>query len=169
MNSLLKSSARMLACVALAMGAAAAQADTYNFVLTGNYGASWQLSSSPSPDAAGSSYFGFDQISGNVPDAGAQGAFVYFYTTSRGGGLTLGGSGADSGLNIPLAGPQLFTGSTSAPTFILGTFTLTKSINEGGTYTLSVTNLSAVPEPATMALLLGGLGLVGAAARRRKG
>lgn len=39
--------------------------------------------------------------------------------------------------------------------------------NTGGAYTLNVTNVAAVPEPESLAMLLAGLGMVGSIAARR--
>ena len=66
-------------------------------------------------------------------------------------------------------GPQRYTGAESAPTFQLGNFALTESRDGVGRYTLTISAVSAAPEPATFALLLGGLVVGGAAVARRRG
>ncbi|QJU57071.1 PEP-CTERM sorting domain-containing protein [Sphingomonas sp. AP4-R1] len=71
-------------------------------------------------------------------------------------------------------GPQLFTGTTTAPVFLTGTFGLSDIPRNRTTdpiqvnYTLTVTDISsAVPEPATWAMMLVGFGGIGTAIRRR--
>jgi len=158
---------QLAACVALAQMAAVAHADTYQFTLTGDYTANWQLDSSAIPDDydIGSGIVYWD-VTG-FPDAAAGVADVYFWVGDFGGGLQINDFyGGDYAL-VSTEGPQLFTGSEAAPTFKLGTFALTQYLGSGN-YTLTVTNLSAVPEPATIAMLLGGLGVVGFTARRRQ-
>ena len=76
---------------------------------------------------------------------------VTFYSTASGGGF-------EDGTYVSASGPQIYTGPESAPVFTPGVYTLTNG----------VLTISAVPEPATWAMMLTGLGLVGWAARRRR-
>jgi hypothetical protein len=63
-------------------------------------------------------------------------------------------------------GEQLFTGTVSAPTFMPGTYQLTRFIDTlPGTGTLII---SDVPEPDSWALMIAGFGLLGAVVRRRR-
>lgn len=151
----------------LAAGAAAAQADTYAFSLTGSYVASWTMDSNVSPDVdfEDEGFIKWD-VEGTFPDSLLDMVDLTFYNASLGGGLAIEDFYGSTTLMVA-DGPQLYSGSEASPTLLTGTFNLTE-YNGTGTYTLTVTNLSAVPEPASVALLLGGLGLVGAAARRRK-
>ncbi len=74
-----------------------------------------------------------------------------------------------------LFGTQLFTGPTTAPVFRLGTFDLSSTPRNGGdpvqplTYRVTISDSAAVavPEPATWAMMIGGIGMTGAAFRRR--
>ncbi|PZP29436.1 MAG: hypothetical protein DI603_17390 [Roseateles depolymerans] len=158
---------RVTAAAAMAAAAVGAQADTYQFTLTGDYNATWLLASSPTPDDYGDGQgFVIWDVEG-FADASEGVADVYFWSGDIGGGLQVNDFyGGDFAL-VSTDGPQLYTGTEDAPTFTLGTFSLTE-YQGSGTYTLTVTNVSAVPEPASVALLLGGLGLVGAAAARRR-
>ena len=100
------------------------------------------------------------------PDSALGLADVYFYNGSIGGGVEIDDLYGGSTL-LSTDGPQLYTGSEDAPTFTVGSFALTEYQGTGN-YTLTITNISAVPEPATIAMLLGGLGIVGFTARRRQ-
>jgi len=159
--------ARMATAAALTAAAAAAQADTYQFTLTGAYNASWQLQSTVLSDDPyeGQGFILWD-IVGSFPGASQGLVDLIFYHADLGGGIEIDDFYGDTVLMVG-EGAQLYTGTEDNPTFNLGTFNLTE-YQGTGTYTLMVTNISAVPEPASMALLLGGLGLVGAAAARRR-
>ncbi len=159
--------ARMATAAALTAAAAAAQADTYQFTLTGAYNASWQLQSTVTPDEVydGQGFILYDQL--GFPGASQGYVDLYFYNADlEGGGLEIYDYYGDVSLMAGL-GAQLYSGTEDSPTFNVGTYTLTQ-YQSTETYTLTITNISAVPEPASMALLLGGLGLVGAAAARRR-
>ena len=145
-----------------------AQAVTLNFVLTGDYSASWSLDSSPAPDnRTDGVVFGVNSVTGDFPGTSANIVNVTFYPGGNGGGL---GLVEFPGLFVLTDGPQLYTGSEAHPTFLIGTFDLTEFVGNGN-YTLTITDPNAtgtVPEPATWALMLGGFGLVGSAMRRRQ-
>lgn len=77
------------------------------------------------------------------------------------------------GNGIFLYGPQLFMGSTSNPVLSLGTFFLSDIQPPFSTsqlqvnYRLVVSQVAAVPESSTWAMMIGGFGLLGAGLRRR--
>jgi PEP-CTERM motif len=88
------------------------------------------------------------------------------------------GIGIPSSLDFYLIGPQLFTGPTTAPVFLLGTTSLTGQLytNPGGSHpenvpgdlTISQESTSPVPEPSTLALLGTGVAAAFVACRRRQ-
>jgi hypothetical protein len=151
----------LAASAALVLVAGPAQADTYLFTLSGASDASWELDSSPSVPYTDSD-FQFQDVPVTFAGSttGTTSSSIAFFTS--GTFLLLGGA-----LPILANGPQLFTGDVSSPTFKLGTFSLTNLIGSPD-YSLNVADVSAVPEPANAALLLGGLGLIGTIAARRR-
>ena len=166
---------RLLAAAAM-VGAVPVQAATYLFTLTGDTDtASFVLDSSPTPDFVGgdpSPFFEIDGVPGSFTGSGqAPGAGplhigdVQFYVADAGGGFEVNDNTTGAPI-FSLTGSQLFTGTVDAPTFTLGEFDFTNDfffgpVNEH----LSIT---AVPEPATWAMLVLGFGVVGFAMRRRR-
>ena len=152
---------------------------TTYFYLTGDYSANFRVDTGTTltdPDENGfqivraSGVFP-GSLYGNISD-------VIFYTSPLNfGGLEIDDNEDPDG-NGPLqpngplvnaAGPQLFTGDPSSPTFTLGTFSL-QEFEGRGQYSLRVTNVAdAVPEPATWAMIVVGFGAIGFAMRRRTG
>ena len=129
------------------------------------------LSASPTPDFSDSETFIVRNvlvttIANGVGSASAQD--FQFAVNAIGGGLTSFVPGTNSRIS-DLLGPELFTGSTAMPTFVPGSFSLTRSNGSAsGTGTLTITQLvSAVPEPATWGTMLLGFGAVGYSMRRR--
>lgn len=92
---------------------------------------------------------------------------LYFYNFSGGGGFSIYNHPITRGY-AELSGLQLFTGSTSDPTFVRGTYDLieTDAPNDPTETLVISTAATAVPEPATLALL--GTGMIGLLATRRK-
>jgi len=162
---------RNVSVVALLLSAGVAHAGLYQFNLTGDYTASWQLDSNAEPDDAseGEGLVYWD-TAGSFPGSIFGVIDLYFYNGEQNGGLELYDYYNDFTL-VVVDGPQLYTGSEFAPTFLLGTFNLVDSFGSG-TYTLTVTDLDAgpvdVPEPATGAMLAGGLALLYGARKRRR-
>jgi hypothetical protein len=70
-------------------------------------------------------------------------------------------------------GPALFSGTTAAPTFLTGSFALSTMPRNVPTdvqlfdYRVLVTQVGAVPEPATWMFMIIGFGFAGTASRRR--
>ena len=141
----------LLAAAAVAIAPVAVSASTlYHFlVVNDTFGTSttFNLAASPIPDTfSDNEYF---TINGTT-----------FYDTAFEGGLLLA-----NGENF--AGEQVFEDFEHAPTFVLGTYVFSNRADtenlQNGTLTISL----AVPEPATWAMMVGGFGIVGAAARLR--
>lgn len=90
---------------------------------------------------------------------------IYFFLASSDGGFNLLDPSSNDQLTISTFGPQLFTGTTSNPTFSTGVFSLA---NGNDSYSLSITEIQPIPLPATALLLLGGLLGLGSFARRKR-
>lgn len=165
-------SLRNVLLAAMLLSAGVANAALYQFQITGDYTATWQLDSEQAPDEAqNGGGFTFIDVDG-FDDAFFGVADVSFFNTAIGGGVQIYDWYADNYL-LSTDGPQLYTGSENRHEFLLGTFALTEY--EGfGNYVLTITDLDAipdpvdVPEPATAAMLLGGLGLLAASRKRRQ-
>ncbi|MET0320563.1 MAG: PEP-CTERM sorting domain-containing protein [Duganella sp.] len=143
-----------------------AHAALYQFDLTGAYAASWQLDSSVRPNEVrdGISFTIWDTP--GFPDTLFGVADVIFYHDDVGGGLAI--LDFYNGVALAVAdGPQLYTGPERDPVFTLGTFALTE-YRGNGNYRLRISEVGAVPEPETYAMLVAGLGLMGVALRRRR-
>lgn len=164
---------RNIAVAALMLSAGVANAALYQFNLTGDYTASWQLNSPVVPDD-GASGVGFVlyNVDGSFPGSATGLTDLYFFNADQGGGLEIYDFFGDRDLLLT-DGPQLYSGDEEGiATFLLGTFLLT-DFGGTGTYTLTVTDLDAtppgsVPEPATAAMLIAGLGLLAASRKRFK-
>jgi hypothetical protein len=168
----LMKSLRSAAAVVMLFSAGFAHAGLYQFNVTGDYTASWQLDSTVAPDDAGDGQvFTLWDVEGTFPGSGLDLVELSFYHADQGGGLEIYDLRGGMGTLLLSDGSQLYTGSESAPTFTLGTFALTE-YHGSSRYTLTVTDLAGpvtVPEPATGAMLLGGLGLMYALRKRRYG
>jgi hypothetical protein len=113
------------------------------------------------PTVIDPTYYDFS-VDATVTDNGVTSPDVLaFYTGSDGGAFT------DSFFGLSFVSAQLYTGSTSDPTFVLGTLGATDGL-PGSPNDVSI-NITASPELSSFALLgTGLLGVVGVVRRRFK-
>ena len=154
------------AALLLGLSALPAEAAIFDFVLSGSRQASFEISSLTVPTSSSSSIFG-SQVSysniagifGNVAETGTIG----FGTGPIFADLNIGATGLGF---TQFAGPDLFTGDPAHPVFKTGTFVLPSIVS--GTSTLVISQVAAVPEPSTWAMLILGFCGIGVVAYRRK-
>lgn len=105
------------------------------------------------------------------------GAGPSFFTAFNQGGISLLRLPEGGERQVRFFGPQLFTGPTTAPEFLTGSFRLTREPRNNPNvpdtrdfnYTVTISAVAAaVPEPATWAMLVLGFGAIGFALRRRE-
>lgn len=154
--------------IAMIVAASPAFAAPLLFDFSGPSGtAVFQLDSNPTPDFSqtliGSEQFSFSNVAGSFGGVAGTASTISF------------GNGVFSSLSINAANlgftqfnaPTLFTGPPVSPTFLTGSFTVINPFFGNGQLTISPV-AAAVPEPATWAMMILGMGLIGFAMRRRQ-
>ena len=158
---------RFLSATAVAttlLWATAAHADLYQFTISGDYSATWQLDSEALPDEVSfGERIAYIDVVGSYDGAATEYADIIFWNAQQDGGLTIQDYYGDQVL-LDSVGLQIYGGSEDSPLFMTGVYSLTE-LEGTGQYTLTI---SAVPEPATYGMVLAGVGLIGAVMRRRQ-
>jgi len=158
-----------VAALLTAMLASPASATLLNFELTGSHQASFQIDTDTVPNFFSSSslignQIGFDNVSGIF--GGVAGVASISFGTNLIADFNLGGTPLGF-VQLTSNGPDLFTGNPADPVFTLGSFNLANPFF-GQRDVLTISAVSAVPEPSTWAMMILGFASVGLVAYRRK-
>jgi PEP-CTERM motif len=124
--------------------------------------ASWAMSSTPQVDQYGEGVQVVVSVEdyGDWVNSGPYSNEIQFFNS------TITTSWLDG--DFIMQGPQIYTGSESAPVFSPGVWSVFDSSSSSpATFALSLTP-PGVPEPSTWAMMLVGVGLLGAGARARR-
>jgi hypothetical protein len=116
-------------------------------------------------------FWGFNYTLNSLP-AGITPSFIRFFSGANGGGFLICFNGTTTasctdGLGSPLFGqPQMYTGTTAAPTLIPGTFSITSFAAVVNSTVFDQPNTTvlatvAIPEPSTLLTLAAGLLVLG--------
>ena len=147
------------ALIALVAAGAPAEAAVFLFDLSGSRSASFSLDDMAVPTFSNALQSQFSDVSGTFNGVMGR-ATINFQRT----GFEV--VSPNLGFSQFVSDAPLFTGPTSSPTFLPGTFQL-RSIVSGQSILMVVSLGSAVPEPATWAMMLVGFGAVGYSLRRK--
>lgn len=164
---------RIVAAAALACMSVGANAAPLLFNLTGGYEARFELDSDILPDVVDDNRFEVNDVDGTLAGRPARLGTIAFFVDFIGADPIGGGFNITNGLGNPLfeaEGPMLFTGGTDRPTFLTGTFDLFKigaDRNRPAAYSLTISAISAIPEPGVWLTMIVGLSMVGVVIRRR--
>ncbi len=162
----------LAATVAAAIAAPASAVTTYHFSLTGDYTATWSIPATAKPYNFNSVVANFFNLTfampGNIDNVYA----LSVRSDGSGGGIVIYDPNALfilGGAIYSGQGDAIYTGALASPTFKSGAFTLySPGGQQNGTLTISDTPAGGVPEPASWAMMIVGVGLTGAAMRRRR-
>jgi hypothetical protein len=156
--------------LSLAIGDAKASTAEVQFTVVdvspeGTNTVTFDLPESPTPSVSTSNLFTLNDVQETVLSSGNNGNTVTAAVTlgfvNNGFGLESVQDDTKSFFNVEVSG-MFFTGSTSDPTFVPGTFT-------GGENSVTITDISATPLPSTWTMMIAGLlGLGFVAFRARK-
>lgn len=158
--------------IAAVLVAAASSADAAPllFDFSGPSGtAMFQLDSNPTPDSfqsfLGSDQFSFNNVAGTFGSVAGTASTISFGSGSIYSSLSI--TAPNLGFT-QFNAPTLFTGAPAHPTFLTGTFTVINPFFGNATLSISPVALTgAVPEPASWAMMIVGLGATGVVMRRR--
>ena len=159
---MLKGLAIFVLSLALSASAAPASAGEILFQIVGtglfpDQSATFELPPSPVPDSnVTRQYFIIDSVPATIGNHEETNLGPMTFYAAPHGGFTAGGL-------YDLSGDQLYTGSEGDPTFTPGVYTLANSLSESSDFV----TLTAVPEPATWAMIAMGFAGLGWAQRRR--
>lgn len=158
------------AFLALAAAVAPAYADTIDYTLMDGSGdvITFALPAQPTPIAKSADWFA--ESTSVTIDGVAKTEDVTFYDTSFLGGLSIASTPYTDQI-LDQAGAQLYSGTTSAPTLLAETDVSLRCVAIGSgnpcsldsydeAFTLNAVDVKT-PEPGSLGLLLGGMGLLG--------
>jgi hypothetical protein len=154
------------AAVAIALAGGAQAADVLFTITETGETITFEVPKNPTSDIESYYGIGFDLYPVNVVYNGSQtsDATVYFYNNSNADGGTF-----EGGDLFGIGGSQYYTGDESAPTFVTGNYDNEYDFFSSQPATVSITDVSAAPEPAAWTLMLVGFGALGGALRARRG